>query len=104
MRDAAATAVAILALAGAPAALAEGETPVEVAVGETVNVCAAGLASCPLQTSLCDDPKVATIETGGAGPELKGVSPGTTLCGLLGSSGHRRVLRVTVKAKGPGGR
>ena len=98
MRIAAALAAATI-LAAAPAALAEGETPVELRVGEAVNVCSAGLATCPLMTSICDDPKVVTVELGKAGAELKAVSPGTTLCGLVGSNGLRRVLKVTVKAK-----
>jgi hypothetical protein len=92
--------LAAAALAGATAALAEGETPVQLRVGEAIQLCAAGLATCPLQTSLCDDPKVALIELGKSGPTLRGVAPGTTLCGLLGSSGFRRVLRVEVKPKG----
>ncbi len=92
-------ALATLALLPAQLALAADATPVDLSVGETVNVCKAGLATCPLQTSICDDPSVATIEIGKDGPELKAVAPGTTLCGLLGSSGYRRVLRVTVKGK-----
>ncbi len=89
---------AAASFAPASPARAEGETRVELEPGETVAVCRAGLATCPLQTSLCDDAKVAVVELGKDGPELRAVSPGTTLCGLLGSSGFRRVLRVTVKA------
>ena len=42
---------------------------------------------------------VARIENGPDGPELKAISPGTTLCSLLGPGrGFRRLLRVTVTA------
>lgn len=99
MRSAALLVAIAVALAAGTPALAEEPTALELEVGKTVNVCAAGLATCPVQTSLCDDPKVALIELGKAGPELKAVAPGTTLCGILGASGFRRVLRVTVKAK-----
>jgi hypothetical protein len=88
-------AAASLALA-APAALAQGPRPVEIVIGERVNVCEARLAACPLMSSQCDDPRVAAVENGKAGAELKAVALGTTLCGLLGSSGVRVVVRVTV--------
>ncbi|HEY6005819.1 MAG TPA: hypothetical protein VIV57_23260 [Anaeromyxobacter sp.] len=94
--------LAVLAL-GSPAALAEGPKPLEMSVGDRVNVCTAGLASCPVQTSICDDPRIATVEIGKAGAEIRAVSPGSTLCGLVGASGLRRVVRVTVNAASPGG-
>jgi len=93
-----AVALAALALGAAHAAFAEEATPLELDVGGAVNVCSAGLATCPVRTSLCDDPKIATVELGAGGAELKGISPGTTLCSFQGSSGFRRLYRVTVKA------
>jgi hypothetical protein len=97
-------AAALTALAlGSPVALAEGPTPLELSVGERVNVCTAKLAACPVQTSLCDDPRIASVELGKSGAELRGVSPGTTLCGIVGAGGLRRVVRVTVIAAPPGG-
>jgi hypothetical protein len=95
-------ALAVLAL-GPAAALAEGPAKLELAVGERVNVCAARLAACPLQSSLCDDAGIAAVELGKAGAEIRGVSAGTTLCGLLGAGGLRRVVRVTVTAAPPAG-
>jgi hypothetical protein len=97
-----AAALAVLAL-GSPAALADGPSKLELGVGDRVNVCTAGLARCPLMTSACDDPRIAAVELGKAGAELKGVSPGTTLCGLVGSGGLRRVIQVTVSAAPAGG-
>jgi hypothetical protein len=91
-----AAAVVLSALALALPALAQGPARVEIVVGERVNVCAARLATCPVLTSLCDDPGVVAYEVGKAGAELKGVKVGSTLCGLLGSSGVRTVVRVTV--------
>lgn len=88
----AALAVALPALASA-----QDGTPVQVTVGKKVVLCKEGLAVCPSSVSLCDDPKIAFIENGPDGPELRGVSPGTTLCSSSGPGGaHRRVLRVTV--------
>jgi len=87
---------AALLLSAVPARAGE-PTPVELAVGETVDLCRAGLASCPVSASLCDDPGVAVVRNGPGGAELKGVSPGTTLCSTLGfGTAFRRVLRVTV--------
>lgn len=78
-------------------AMAEDGTAVEVTAGKKVVLCKKGLAVCPASVSLCDDPRVATIENGPEGPELKGLSPGTTLCSTAGPGGaFRRVLRVTV--------
>lgn len=89
--------VAALALGTDPAA--DGATPVRLEAGQAVNLCKTGLAACPATTFLCDDPKVALIENGPDGPGLKAISPGTTLCSLLGPGrGFRRLLRVTVTA------
>jgi hypothetical protein len=97
------TAVVLAALAlGSTAALAEEPGSLEIVAGNRVNVCTAGLARCPLMTSACDDPRIAAVELGKAGAELVGVSPGTTLCGLVGAGGLRRVVRVKVVAP-PGG-
>ena len=71
--------------------------PVKVAVGEVLKLCQAGLAMCPASAFLCDDPKVARIENGPEGVELKGIAPGTTLCSVLGRDmAFRSVLEVTV--------
>ena len=76
---------------------AGGGTPVRLQVGEAVKLCKAGLAMCPARAFLCDDPKVARIENGPDGVELKGISPGTTLCSVLGRDlAFRSVLEVTV--------
>jgi hypothetical protein len=75
---------------------ADGATELEVAVGDALNLCQAGLARCPVQLAACDDPKVAVIVTGAAGPELRGAAPGKTLCST-NSLGSRRLFRVTVK-------
>lgn len=90
-------ALAALALLLAVAARAEGGTPVRLSVGEVVKLCKAGLAMCPASTFLCDDPKVALIENGPDGVELKGIAPGTTVCSVLGpGQAFRAVLDVTV--------
>jgi hypothetical protein len=89
---------AALALCTARPAAADGPTPVNVRVGESMKLCKANLVHCPASGFICDDPKVAIIENGPEGAELKGVSPGTTLCSLLGyERAFRLVLRVTVK-------
>jgi hypothetical protein len=97
--------LAALALA-CGAALADDASPVSVEAGKSVNLCRAGLAACPASSFLCDDPKIARIENGPDGAELRAISPGTTLCSVLGPGrGFRRVLRVTVTAAGtPPGR
>lgn len=92
--------IAVLLALGAAGSRATAEEPksIEIPVGQSINVCTAGLATCPLMSSACDDPKVAVVELGKAGAELKAVSPGTTLCGLVGSGALRRVVRVKVVA------
>jgi hypothetical protein len=86
------------ALALAAAARADDATPVALEASKSVNLCTTGLAACPAASFLCDDPKVARIENGPEGPELKAISPGTTLCAVLGLGRARRLLRVTVTA------
>jgi hypothetical protein len=104
MRAAAAALAAPIVLAlGSPAAFAEEPKQLDMLLGDRVNVCSAALAACPLQSSACDDPKVAAVELGKVGAEIRAVSPGTTLCGLLGAGGLRRVVRVTVTASPPSG-
>jgi hypothetical protein len=97
--------LAALVLMPVPAAFAaaapidDGATPIEVTVGETVALCERQLVHCPVSTFLCDDPKVALVRHGPAGAELKGISPGTTLCSVTGAQGaFRRMLRVSVKS------
>lgn len=93
---------AALALAAPALAADDGATPVEVEVGKTLNLCRAGLLNCPASTFMCDDPKVARIENGTDGAELKAVSPGTTICSGMGfERAFRRVMRVTVKPPKP---
>ncbi len=93
------TAALVAALALAAGARGDDATPVTLEAGKAVNLCKAGLAACPATTFLCDDPKVARIENGPDGPELKAVSPGATLCSVLGPGrAFRRLLRVTVTA------
>jgi hypothetical protein len=89
--------VAALTLVLAVAARADGGTPVRLSVGEVVKLCKSGLAMCPAAAFLCDDPKVALIENGPEGVELKGISRGTTVCSVLGpGQAFRSVLSVTV--------
>ena len=100
MRPAALLAAACLA--AAPSLARAGEpTPVVLGVGKALNLCSAGLAFCPVTSFMCDDPKIALIENGPAGAELKGIAPGTTICSLLGPGrAFPRVFRVTVKRPG----
>ncbi|MFL5274178.1 MAG: hypothetical protein ACJ79R_04835 [Anaeromyxobacteraceae bacterium] len=93
----AALAAAALALFTMGHARADGPTPVTLAAGASLKLCQSGLVHCPASTVLCDDPKVARIENGADGAELKGVAPGETTCSALGfGTAFRRVLRVTV--------
>lgn len=95
MRQAVAAAVLLLSV-GTRAG--EGR-PVKVAVGEVLKLCQTGMAMCPASAFLCDDPKVARIENGPEGVELKGIAPGTTLCSVLGRDlAFRSILEVTVIA------
>ena len=71
--------------------------PVDLKVGETFDVCASGQIHCPSIFNLCDDPKVAIpVDVPGSGVGFRGVGPGTTLCSA-GSSGIRRIFRITVR-------
>lgn len=89
--------VAALTLLLAVAARADDGTPVRLAAGEKVNLCQAALARCPASAFLCDDPRIALVENGPDGVELKGISPGTTVCSVLGpGQAFRSVLSVTV--------
>jgi hypothetical protein len=98
----AALAAAALALFTPGHARADGPTPVALAAGASLKLCTSGLVQCPASTFLCDDPKVAIIENGAGGAELKGVAPGETTCSVLGyATASRRVLRVTVSPAPP---
>jgi hypothetical protein len=88
--------VALLAVAGVGRA-ADEPVRLELEAGEAAAVCGK-LVQCPAQTAACDDPKVAKVEIGAKGAEVRAVAPGTTLCGIVAANGQRRVLRVTVKA------
>ena len=55
------------------------------------------LPSPPGSTAVCDDPAVVVAEVTEQGLALRGVSIGTTLCGLRGPAGQQvGVLRVKV--------
>jgi hypothetical protein len=99
MRLSSAAALAGIAVCAA-ASFAQAPPSVELAVGDSVSICGR-LATCPIATHSCDDPKVVGYDVGKAGPELKGLAPGTTLCALLGSSAVRTVVRVTVVPPSP---
>jgi len=88
----------------AAAALAEDEDPsgtvaLQLEIGKTVPVAApAGSAI------LCDDPSVAAPEftEDGEGYLLRGLKPGSTLCGVwLGNQKPGGLYRVTVKKPAP---
>ncbi len=97
MTRAALAAVTLLAAPLARAAdPADGATKVELLAGDALNLCQAGLARCPAEIAICDDPRVAAIALTGAGLELRGKRPGKTLCSTM-STGIRRLLAVTVK-------
>jgi hypothetical protein len=95
--------LASLAVSSAAPTRADEATPVDVAVGRSVKLCAAGVVMCPAAGFFCDDPKFAIVENGPEGAELKGVSPGTTTCSVMGSGrAFRRVFRVTVRPAASG--
>jgi hypothetical protein len=96
MRPAALLALGLVFAPGA--ASADDETPVALDAGTATNLCATGVVTCPVNSFLCDDPKVAIIESGPQGAVVKAVGPGTTLCAVTPFAGTRRMLRVTVKA------
>ncbi len=95
MRDVVAAAALLLA----PVARAGDATPVKLQVAGVLKLCREGLVMCPASSFLCDDPKVARVENGPEGVELKAIAPGTTLCSVLGRDlSFRTVLEVTVSA------
>lgn len=71
----------------------QGEIPLNVRVGEKASLC-----PCPVSGIVCDDASLVKIVDEPTGQALQGVKPGTTLCGLLGPNGVRRLYRVTVTA------
>ena len=89
---------ALAALGVLLASSGRGDEPpsIDLKVGEAKNLCENKLVVCPVSSFICDDPKVATIEYGPEGALLRGVSPGTTLCSVLGYGAFRRVIRATV--------
>jgi hypothetical protein len=97
--------VAAAALLAAPATLAAdpagdpaaGATALDLVVGDAVNICRMGVR-CPVHVAICDDPKVAVIAGGADGPELRGLSPGKTICSAM-TFGLRRIFKVTVKPR-----
>ncbi len=78
-------------LAVAQAAPSQGEIPLDLRVGEKTSLC-----PCPVSGIVCDDASLVKIVDEPTGQSLQGVKPGTTLCGLQGPNGIRRVYRVTV--------
>ncbi len=101
MKSTALLAAAALAAAFSGPARAEDPTPVDVEVGKSVNLCKQKLAPCQASTFMCNASAVARLENGADGVELKGVSPGTTVCTVLAFDKSRRVLSVTVKGTAP---
>lgn len=71
----------------------QGEIPLVVKVGEKASLC-----PCPVSGIVCDDASLVKIVDEPTGQSLEGVKPGTTLCGLMGPNGVRRLYRVTVAA------
>lgn len=71
--------------------------PLKIAVDEAVRMCETGTIMCPARFPSCDDTSIATIRDGDKGPEIVGVSPGTTLCSVMSANGVRFVYSVTVR-------
>ncbi len=94
------TAAALAAAFSGPAR-AEESTPVAVEAGQSVNLCKQKLAPCQASTFWCSASAIARLDNGADGVELKGLSPGTTLCTVLAFDKSRRVLSVTVKGTAP---
>lgn len=69
----------------------QGEIPLNLRVGEKASLC-----PCPVSGIVCDDASLVKIVDEPTGQSLQGVKPGSTLCGLQGPNGVRRVYRVTV--------
>ncbi len=70
--------------------------PLDLAPGETFDLCASGLVVCPARTPICDDPNVAVPVDLPGGLGFRGVATGTTLCSAASAAGPRRVFRITV--------
>ncbi len=89
--------LAFVGLARADGAPPDEPDRLEVRVGESVALCRTGRVACPA-IGTCDDPRVATPDGSPDGLVIRGVAPGTTLCGAASASGagQRRVFRVTV--------
>jgi hypothetical protein len=71
--------------------------PVELKVGELFEPCRSGEIACPARGPICDDGRVVAVVDTPDGIGFKGVGRGTTLCSAAGSTGFRRVFRITVK-------
>ncbi|HWS14897.1 MAG TPA: hypothetical protein VN450_01780, partial [Candidatus Methylomirabilis sp.] len=77
--------------------------PVELQVGEIFKVCTSGEVICPVRAPICDDLKIVDVVDTPDGLGFKGISPGTTLCSVMGGTsmsggfGFRRVFRITVR-------
>lgn len=84
-------ALGVAGLAAAQAAPPSGEIPLELRVGEKTSLC-----PCPVSGIVCDDATLVKVLDEPDGQSLQGVKAGTTLCGLRGPNGVRRVYRVTV--------
>ncbi|MBE0604467.1 MAG: hypothetical protein IH611_12690 [Deltaproteobacteria bacterium] len=74
-----------------------GYYPIELAVGESYEVCKTGAIVCPATSAFCDDPKVVVPVDLPGGLGFKGVSPGKTLCSAGSAVGPRRVFSITVR-------
>ena len=74
-----------------------GYYPVDLAAGESFDVCKSGAVVCPASSARCDDPKVAVPVDLPGGLGIKGVSPGKTLCSAGSAAGPRRVFSITVR-------
>lgn len=72
--------------------------PVKLQVGEIFKVCISGEIVCPARAPICDDLKVVDVVDTPDGLGFRGISPGTTLCSVMGSASTiRRVFRITVR-------
>ena len=74
-----------------------GYYPIELAAGESYEVCKSGAIVCPAISARCDDPKVVVPVDLPSGLGFKGVSPGKTLCSAGSAVGPRRVFSITVR-------
>jgi len=90
---AAAAAVWLAAGPGAARAAPPGEEALVVQAGAAVAV-----GPGPVRQVICDDPSVVRLVETPAGPALRGLAPGKTLCSLVDAASVRRYYRVTVVA------